>query len=154
MTTRGRPRRMRGAAMTEMLIGLPVIILLWAGVNYFRVGYARRLETMNTSHAEAWAKAYSNDGSCYAGAGPFPGFTSEMGQMPSDSSGNGIDKSVTSSMLMYGIAHGPKSLTVSDSRFSATVSSNTTITCNEVVPKAEEDRNVLTPLVDFIKSML
>jgi hypothetical protein len=55
-------------------------------------------------------------------------------------------------MFMYGIAHGPKSLTVNDSRFSATVASNTTITCNEVVPT--DDRNVLTPLVDFIKSML
>jgi hypothetical protein len=152
MITRGRRRKMRGAAMTEMLIGLPVIIILWAGVNYFRVGYTRRLETMNTSHAEAWAKAYSNDGSCYAGGGPFPGFTNEMGSMPTDGSGNSIDKSFSSSMFMYGVAHGPKSLTVNDSRFSATVQSNTTITCNEVVPK--DDRNVLTPLVDFIKSML
>lgn len=152
MTTRGRHRRTRGTAMTEMLIGLPVIIILWAGVNYFRVGYARRLETMNTSHAEAWAKAYSNDGSCYSGGGPLPGFTSELGNLPGDSGGKGIEKNFDSSMFMYGIAHGPKSLAVNDSRWSATVASNTTITCNEVVPT--DDRNVLTPLVDFIKSML
>ena len=150
MTT--RRTKQRGAAMTEMLVGLPVIIILWAGVNYFRMGYARRLETMNQSHAEAWSKAYSNDGSCYAGGGPFPGFTNEMGDMPGDGNGKSIEKNFDSSMFMYGVAHGPKQMAASSSRWSATVKSNTTITCNEVVPK--DDRNVLTPLVDFIKSML
>jgi hypothetical protein len=128
--------------------------LLFTGVNYFRVGYARRLETMSQSHGEAWAKAYSNDGSCFAGGGgPFPGFGDAMKNMP-DGNGNGVPLSsnMKSSMFMYGLAHGPKTQSVTSARWSATVGANTTITCNEVVPT--EDQNVLTPLVDFIKSFI
>lgn len=145
-------RRTRGAAMAEMVVCVPVMILLWVGIDYFRVAYARRLETLSQSHGEAWAKAYSNDGSCYAGGGPFPGFTGASDSMPTDQSGEGLDKKFDSSMFMYGIAHAPKSMKTSNAYWSATVSSNTTVTCDEVVPT--EDRNVLTPLVDFVKSFL
>jgi len=74
--TKRRWRRTRAVAMAEFLVGLPMMILLWAGVDYFRQAYARRLETMSQSHAEAWAKAYSNDGSCYGGGGPWGGWSS------------------------------------------------------------------------------
>jgi hypothetical protein len=145
-------RRTRGAAMTEFLVGLPVLILLWAGVDYFRQGFARRLETLNQSHAEAWKKAYSNDGSCFAGGGPFPGWTEPEKDMPTDKGGEQLDKKFSSSTFMYGLARSHKSMATTSARWSGRVSSDTTITCNEVVPK--EDRNVLTPLVDFVKSFL
>jgi hypothetical protein len=138
--------------MAEMVLGLPMMILLFVGVDYFRKGYARRLDTLNQSHAAAWEKAYSNDGSCYSGAGPWSGFSNNSGDMPADEGGAGLDKKFDSSMFLYGVARSSKSASVTNSYFHATVSSNTTITCNEVVPK--EDRNVLTPLIDFIKSML
>jgi hypothetical protein len=147
-----RWRRTRGAAMTELLLSLPMLILLWAGVDYFRQGLARRFETLSQSHGDAWQQAYSNDGSCYAGGGPFPGWTSSNGQMPTDQSGQGLDKKFDSSMFMYGVAHAPRSMATTSSRWTGQVSSNTTVTCNEVVPT--EDRNVLTPLVDFVKSFL
>ena len=147
-----RLRRTRGVAMTEFLVGLPMMILLWAGVDYFRQAYARRLETLNQSHAEAWESAYSNDGSCYHGQA-WGGWTQNSGSMP-DGNGDGqsLDKKFDSSMFMYGMAKSTKSMQTSSSRWSATVSSSTTITCNEVVPK--DDKNVLTPLVDFIKSFI
>jgi hypothetical protein len=130
-----------------------MIIVLWAGVDYFRMGYARRLDTLNQSHAEAWAKAYSNDGSCFGGGGPWGGWTSSNGSMP-DGNGDGqsLDKKFNSTMFMYNTARSTKKQSASSARWSATVSSSTTITCNEVVPT--DDRNVLTPLMDFIKSFL
>ena len=148
-----RRRRTRGVAMTEFLVGAPMLILLWAGVDYFRVAYARRLDTLNLSHAEAWAKAYSNDGSCFGGGGPWGGWTSSNSQMP-DGNGDGqsLDKKFNSTMFLYNTARSTKSESINSSRWSATVQSSTTITCNEVVPT--DDRNVLTPLADFIKSFL
>jgi hypothetical protein len=140
--------------MAEFLVGLPMMIVLWAGVEYFRTGFARRLDTMNLSHAEAWEKAYSNDGKCYAGnSGPWGGWSENNSQMPDgNGDGQGIDKNFDASMFMYGVSRSTKTESVSSSRFSASVKSGTTITCNEVVPK--EDRNVLAPLVDFVKSFL
>ena len=150
MKTRRRKRwgRTRATAMTEFLVGAPMLILLWAGVDYFRMGFARRLETMSRSHHEAWEKAYSNDGSCFAGAKPWDGFTkSSNGDMPS-----GATDKTDSSMFKYNVARSSKSLAVTSSRWSGNVTSSTTVTCNEVVPT--DDRNVLTPLADFIKSFL
>ena len=148
-----RRRRTRGVAMTEFLVGLPMMILLWAGVDYFRVAYGHRLDVMSTSHAEAWAKAYSNDGSCYGGGGPWGGWTGSNSQMP-DGNGDGqsLDKKFNSTMFMYNTARSTKTEAISSARWSATVGASTTITCNEVVPT--DDRNVLTPLTDFIKSYL
>jgi hypothetical protein len=152
-TKKRRWRRSRGVAMTEFLVGLPMMILLWAGVDYFRMAYARRLDTLNLSHAEAWAKAYSNDGSCFGGGGPWGGWSSSNSSMPDgNGDGQGLDKKFNSTMFMYNTSRSTKSESASSSRWSATVSSSTTITCNEVVPT--DDRNVLTPLVDFIKSFL
>ena len=66
--------------------------------------------------------------------------------------GQGLDKKFNSTMFMYNTSRSTKSESASSARWSATVSSSTTITCNEVVPT--DDRNVLAPLVDFIKSFL
>lgn len=147
MKMRRRWQRTRGVAMTEFLVGLPVLILLWAGVDYFRMGMARRLETLSRSHAEAWEKAYSNDGSCFAGAKPWDGFTKNSGQMPT-----GVTDKTDSSLFKYNLARSTKDMAVTSSRWSGHVVSSTTITCNEVVPK--DDRDVLTPMIDFIKSVL
>ena len=159
MKTRRRWQRTRATAMTEFLVGLPVLILLWAGIDYFRQGWARRLETMSQSHAEAWEKAYSNDGSCFGGAKPWGGFTDNAGSKPWDgftkNSGSlpsGVKSSTTSSIFMYNQARSSKSLAVTSSRWSGNVTSSTTVTCNEVVPK--DDRDVVKPLFDFIKSVL
>ena len=147
-----RRRRTRGVAMTEFLVGLPMIIVLWAGVDYFRMGYARRLDTMNLSHSEAWAKAYSNDGSCFGGGGAWPGFTSNNSLPDGNGDGQSLDKKFNSTIFMYSTARSTKSESATSARWSATVKSSTTITCNEVVPT--DDRNVLAPLTDFIKSFL
>jgi hypothetical protein len=148
-----RRRRTRGVAMTEFLVGLPMIIILWAGVDYFRMGYARRLETLNQSHSDAWAKAYSNDGSCFGGGSAWGGWSDSSGSMPDgNGDGQGLDKKFNSTMFMYNVARSTKSMGATSSRWTATVQSSTTVTCNEVVPT--DDRNVLTPLTDFIKSFL
>jgi hypothetical protein len=57
-------------------------------------------------------------------------------------------------MFFYDHAHSTKSMATNSARWSGHVSSSTTITCNEVVPDANSDNNVLTPLTDFIKSFL
>ena len=98
--------------MTEFLVGLPMIIVLWAGVDYFRQGYARRLETLNQSHAEAWAKAYSNDGIVLSAA-PSRGAAgpASNSQMPDgNGDGQGLDDKFDSSMFMYNIARSTKSM--------------------------------------------
>lgn len=146
-TRRRRWQRTRATAMTEFLVGLPVLILLWAGIDYFRQGWARRLETMSQSHAEAWEKAYSNDGTCFGGAKPWGGFTDNAGSMPS-----GVTDKSDSSIFKYNVARSSKSMAVTSSRWSGNVVSSTTVTCNEVVPT--DDRNVLKPMIDFIKSVL
>jgi hypothetical protein len=148
-----RRRRTRGVAMTEFLVGLPMIITLWAGVDYFRRGYARRLDTLNQSHSEAWAKAYSNDGSCFGGGSAWGGWSENSSSMP-DGNGDGqkLDSKFSSTIFMYNTARSTKSLSASNAYWSATVKSSTTVTCNEVVPT--DDRDVLTPLADFIKSFL
>jgi hypothetical protein len=147
MKMRRRWRRTRAVAMTEFLVVLPMLVLLWAGVDYFRQGFARRLETMSQSHAEAWEKAYSNDGTCFGGAKPWDGFTKSSGSMPS-----GITDKSDSSIFKYNVARSSKSMALTSSRWSGNVVSSTTVTCNEVVPK--DDRDVLKPMIDFIKSVL
>ncbi|MCA1663847.1 MAG: hypothetical protein LC659_06200, partial [Myxococcales bacterium] len=103
--------------MTEFLVGLPVLIVLWAGVDYFRQGYARRLETMNQSHSEAWAKAYSNDGSCYGGSTPWGGWTGSNSSMPDgNGDGQGLDRKFNSTMFMYNTARSTKSMATHSAR--------------------------------------
>ena len=58
-------RNEKGVAMTEMLLLIPVAILMWGGIDYFRMGYVRRLETLAKAHDVGWKLAYSNVGSCF-----------------------------------------------------------------------------------------
>jgi hypothetical protein len=146
--------------MAEVCLAAPVLILLWVGVDYFRVGYARRLQTLSDVHAAAWKSAYSNDGSCFAaGAGPLPGLSGgSLGLV--DGSGNPVDPTArfsgTSSMFMYGQAKVSAQASVANAYFNAQMTSSATITCNEVVPDASKDQyadqNVISPMWDFVKS--
>jgi hypothetical protein len=145
--------------MVEICLAAPLMILLWVGVDYFRTGYTRRLQTMSDAHAQAWKRAYSNDGSCFAGGGPWPGITGgSLGIV--DGNGNAVDPSgsfsATSSLFMYGTAHGTGQASVSNAYFSAQLKSEAFVTCNEVVPDASKsdgaDQDVLRPMWDFAKS--
>jgi hypothetical protein len=142
--------------MAEVCLAAPVLILLWVGVDYFRVGYARRLQTLSDAHAAAWQSAYSNDGSCFkAGGGPWQGFTGGTNTI-TDGNGNPVDPgprfSGSSSMFMYGTTRASADASVSNAYWSAKMTSQTFITCNEVVPDANGDQNVITPLWDVVKS--
>jgi hypothetical protein len=135
------------------------MILLWVGVDYFRVGYTRRLQSLGDARAAAWKAAYSNDGSCFAGGGPLPGL-SGAGLGLVDGNGNPVDPgpkfAATSSMFMYGTAHATGQAKVTNGSLSAAMRSEAFITCNEVVPDAKKDayadQNVGQPLWDFVKS--
>jgi hypothetical protein len=144
--------------MAEFVVAAPVMILLWFGVSYFRQGYARRLQTMSDAHADAWAKAYSNDGSCFrAGAGPWQGWTSSAGSGLVDGNGNQADVADkfkgTSSLFIYGSVRSKATRKTEGAYWNGSTSSQSFITCNEVVPTGYyADQDVVTPLWDFAGS--
>jgi hypothetical protein len=160
--------------MAEFVVAAPVMILLWLGVSYFRQGYARRLQTMSDSHAQAWAKAYSNSGECFTvGAGPWKGWTEGKQQGGGLSDGSGGDPGVeakfagTSSMFIYGTVREKATRTTKGAYWNGSVSSETFLTCDELVPATKPgagggtvntgndpnaDQNVVAPLWDFAKS--
>jgi hypothetical protein len=155
--------------MTEMLICLPVMITMWFGIDYFRSGFARRLEALNKSHQLAWQLAYSNDGSCFANKEPWAGFFGENN--PTDASNVGekgaqatsaFAGNTSSSLFVYGHANVRAELGTKKAHFqggaTGQVRGGTFITCNEVVPVTSSndpyaDRNVITPLWDFVRSI-
>jgi hypothetical protein len=157
-----------GAAMTEAVLLAPVMIAMWIGINYFRIGYARRLDALAQSHAGAWKLAMSNDGSCFAHQEPWAGF---LASDPSHSSselasgaGSSFKSNTTSSMFMYAHADVKVDVKTAHAHFDndtvGAVHGETFITCNEVVPQngtsggdRYKDQNVLTPLWDFISSL-
>ena len=176
---RNRPKRSdRGAAYAEMVLLLPVMILMWAGIDYFRSGYARRLESLGKAHAMAWKLASSNDGSCFANKEFFAGFTGEsnitdasnVGEKGSEAT-NSFSGSTSSSMFMYAHANVGASMKTKGAYFDGgavgQVKGGMYITCNEVVPATNSqsgigssgspdkfaDQNVLTPLWDFVSSI-
>jgi hypothetical protein len=169
MTMTLKRRSERGVAMTEFLLVVPVAVLMWAGIDYFRRGYVRRLETLAMAHQTAWKLAYSNDGSCFANKAFFAGFTGEndvtsVSNVGDDASqaGEQFQGNTSSSMFMYAHANVGASLNLeADSRIDGSggqVKGGMYITCNEVVPQTSSsdkyaDQNVLTPLWDFVKSM-
>ena len=170
-------RREKGAAMAEMVLLAPVMILMWVGIDYFRSGYARRLDALAQARSSAWKSAYSNDGSCFANKEAWAGFTGEND--PTDPSNTGekgsqassaFQGNTTSSMFMYAHANVQTSWTTKAAKFDGgsvgTMNAGTYVACNEVVPatNAESgkgsngfsdnaDQNVLTPLWDFVKSL-
>lgn len=164
-------RRQRGAAMAEMVLLAPVMILMWFGIDYFRSGYARRLEAINESHAKAWALAYSNDGSCFANKEPWAGFTGENDTASTGSDGSQASEAfkggTTSSMFMYAHANVQTSWSTRVAHWDGSKGSmkaGTYVACNEVVPGTKgndatpgadkfDDQNVLTPLYEWVKSL-
>jgi hypothetical protein len=149
--------------MAEFVVAIPVMLTLWFGVAYFRQGYARRLQALSDAHADAWTRAYSNDGSCFkSGAGPFAGWTDAQNQAGAITDGNGgsLDPgaafSGTSSAFMYGTARSSAKRTLGAGLGGGSVSADIFVTCNEVVPVDHPDpyadQNVVAPLWDFVKS--
>jgi hypothetical protein len=159
----------RGAAMAEMVLLAPVMITMWVGIDYFRSGYARRLETLAKSHEVAWKLAYSNDGSCFANKEFFAGFTGESNITDASNVGekgaeatNSFSGSTSSSMFMYAHANVGATMATKKAHFDGDgvgeLKGGMYITCNEVVPKTSSsdkyaDKNVLTPLWDFVSSI-
>ncbi len=58
--------RERGAALTETVVLIPVLLLGWAGVDYFRAGYTRRMQALSLASHGAWRRSF--DPGCAAGA--------------------------------------------------------------------------------------
>jgi hypothetical protein len=155
--------------MAEMVLLAPVMITMWVGIDYFRSGYTRRLETLAKSHDVAWKLAYSNDGSCFANKEAWAGFggensvtdASNVGDKGSEATSD-FQGSTSSSMFMYAHANVSATLDTNKARFDGdsvgSVKGGMFITCNEVVPKTSSsdkfaDQNVLTPLWDFVSSI-
>jgi hypothetical protein len=162
-------RSEKGAAYAEMVLLAPVMILMWVGIDYFRSGYSRRLESLAKSHAVAWKLASSNDGSCFANKEFFAGFTGENDITDASNVGNkgaeatnSFAGSTSSSMFMYAHANVSATMQTRAAKFQdnavGEVKGGMYITCNEVVPKNTAsdkyaDQNVLTPLWDFVSSI-
>ncbi len=150
--------------MAELCLLAPVMILMWIGIDYFRSGYARRLDALAQSHAQAWKLAYSNDGSCFANKSPWQGFTGGNPDLETSSAGADANNatqtfqnntSASSSLFMYAHAWVPISVDTKQARWGGgqggKVTGATFITCNELVP--QDDQNVITPLWDFVRSL-
>ena len=105
--------RQRGAAMTEFALLVPVMITMWMGIEYFRSGYARRLDALARSQTQAWTLAYSNDMSCYRGGlntGGLAGIGANLsgGGSTADQAISTFSSSGSSSAFLYGDARGDK----------------------------------------------
>jgi hypothetical protein len=76
-TTRRKFSRGRGAVMAEVVITLPVTLVLWKGIDYFRGGYMARIDALSQARNEAFSLAHDNTGKCFAGGTPWEGFKPE-----------------------------------------------------------------------------
>jgi len=157
-----RKNRERGAAMAELCLLAPVMILMWIGIDYFRAGYARRLDALAQSHKTAWKLAYSNDMSCFANKSPWQGFTGGNPDLEPSSAGSDaanatstFSQNSSSSMFMYAHTFVPIDVATKDARWGGgqpgKVHGASFIACNEVVP--DDDQNVITQLWDFVRSL-
>lgn len=147
--------------MVEVVVMLPVMILLWAGVDYFRAAYSRKMDSLMRAEMTAWKQAYSNDGSCFANKEPWSGFTGELSVASVGDDGATISDatkgSTTNSLFIYAHAN----VQVEQSTLAPRWGSGTAVmvrggsymACNEVVPASDKDQDVLTPLWDFVKSI-
>ncbi|HZS40533.1 MAG TPA: hypothetical protein VFF06_27060 [Polyangia bacterium] len=148
--------------MAELCLLAPVMILMWIGIDYFRSGYARRLDALAQSHKAAWKLAYSNDMSCFSGRSPLSGFTAGNPDLDPSAAGadaqnatNTFSSNSSSSMFFYAHANVPATVATKDARWGGgspgQLHGATFIACNEVVP--DDDQNVITPLWDFVRSL-
>jgi len=60
-------RKERGIALTEFVIVLPILIVLWACASYFYKAYYARLDVKHAARTEAWRRGVSGD--CDQGLG-------------------------------------------------------------------------------------
>jgi hypothetical protein len=167
--------------MAELCLLAPIMILMWIGIDYFRSGYARRLNALAISHAQAWKLAYSNDGSCFKSGlgGAWQGLTGGNPELETASAGEkggeaaeAFKGGTSSSLFMYGHAYvtGQQKSTAAHwigGEGGKSLEGSTFITCNEVVPatNAESgvgstgtpdkyaDQDVIKPLWEFIRSL-
>jgi len=167
--------------MAELCLLAPIMILMWIGIDYFRSGYARRLDALALSHAKAWKLAYSNDGSCFKSglSGAWQGLTGGNPDLETASTGGDgsaaadtFKSNTSSSMFMYGHAYvtgqeASKQAHWIGGEGGKNLQGSTFITCNEVVPatNAESaigstgspdkyaDQDVIKPLWDFIRNL-
>jgi hypothetical protein len=59
-------RNCKGGALAEFVIIAPILTLLWASLDYFRVSYMTRLQVAQAAKTEAWQAAIA--GRCERGA--------------------------------------------------------------------------------------
>jgi len=58
-------RRQSGSASVEFTLIIPVVIVLIAGIGWFRKGYETELQTLHSAETETWKVAMTNDrGTC------------------------------------------------------------------------------------------
>lgn len=146
----------RGAAMAELCLLAPLLILVWQGVDYFRSAYARLLQTNSDAQAQAWEKAYSNDGSCFRGGAPWSGVSSGAGPaMPQDQKGEELHRRATSSAFRYGTVRVRKTRPLPRAGWrtgAGHVAAEMFLTCNESVAGPSADSDLAKPLWDFLQS--
>jgi hypothetical protein len=75
--TKRKFSRGRGAVMAEVVITLPVTLVLWKGIDYFRGGYMARIDALSQARNGAFSLAHDNTGKCFAGGTPWEGFKPE-----------------------------------------------------------------------------
>jgi hypothetical protein len=154
--------------MTEMVLLIPVALLLFRGIDYFRSGYALRLNALGRSQTAAWKAAVSNDGSCFANKEPWAGFfgdndPSSVSMDNHGSPGDAFKSNTTSSLFLYAHANFQSTLSTKEARWdggsTGAVKGGTYVLCNEVVPVTDNsnnqyaDQDVLTPLWDFVAAL-
>jgi len=69
--------RERGIAMMEFVIVLPILIVLWAGCNYFFKSYYARLDVKHAARTEAWKRGVSGDCSQSIGMANLAGYLAQ-----------------------------------------------------------------------------
>jgi hypothetical protein len=159
---RRRHVNQKGVAMAEFVIVLPVALAMWMGIEYFRSGYARRIQALGQSQTQAWKLAYSNDMSCFKGASNWGGLAGagvDYGAGGGDQANKAVDSysqnAKSSSMFLYGTTRQTGSVATKkapwDNKRVGRVSGATYVLCNEVVPPPSDDANVFTPLKSFIE---
>ncbi len=150
--------------MVEVVILLPVMLLMWAGIDYFRAGYVRRLQAMQMAQTAGWKSAMSNDGSCFSQKESWAGFSGSND--PTAGTGSAASTFIGgtgSSLFQYGHAKTQQQLSTTAATFNSNAVSTLTagfyVTCDEVVPvdnssNSFADSDVFTPLKSYISSLI
>jgi hypothetical protein len=159
LRTEARMRRRRdgGAIVAELiLVTMLVLIFVWWGMDYFRIGYRQRLTALGESQTKAWAIAYPNGPQCFTtnpviGGPAVPGVEA----IPSDLRGL-FDGAGISSLFKIGYHTDQTAGELSgDALWTKNhevrlVKGRTFLLCNEWVPPPDQDDDVYTSLHDYL----